>query len=349
MCHTFSSSYKDNYEQLYIDVLDVEKLILDKMGRNQQDINCDVQKVVNDEDERKVKINQNLARFLAEQTAQQRIAQKRQSRNRNLNLLQNNSSSNASNKYPNNCLQYGINLVNDLRVQSSRDKVSNGNDNQEASYSKRLSKACAENKSISSSFVKMQNVPTKDARLTLDEEEQQNNFNNNNNFSGDNVVQAKQSCSAVKDTAHHNNTSNKRRTIKVSKLIGRSMTFSYNHDGMLDPMDLLDPELRPIPPQPGCEPSMQIYQDHRRMATDYLNVRTEIVEMRQRKLELEEALKKSDEELLRSVISKDRQQQQAATTTAPQMQPDVAEVETYLQLESDKVFPIIGVYNSFPF
>ena len=38
-----------------------------------------------------------------------------------------------------------------------------------------------------------------------------------------------------------------------------------NHDGMLDPMDLLDPELRPIPPQPGCEPSMQIYQDHRKV------------------------------------------------------------------------------------
>lgn len=126
----------------------------------------------------------------------------------------------------------------------------------------------------------------------------------------------------------------------VSKLIGRSLTFSYNHDGMLDPMDLLDPELRPIPPQPGCEPSMQIYQDHRRMATDYLNVRTDIVEMRQRKLDLEEALKKSDEELLRSVISNDRPQHQQAAAlpsyTAPQMQPDPAEVETYLQLESNK-------------
>ena len=39
-----------------------------------------------------------------------------------------------------------------------------------------------------------------------------------------------------------------------------------NHDALLDPMDLLDPELRPIPPQPGCEPSMQIYQDHRRVS-----------------------------------------------------------------------------------
>ena len=37
---------------------------------------------------------------------------------------------------------------------------------------------------------------------------------------------------------------------------------------MLDPMDLIDPELRPIPPQPGCEPSMQIYQDHRRVRNE---------------------------------------------------------------------------------
>ena len=34
-------------------------------------------------------------------------------------------------------------------------------------------------------------------------------------------------------------------------------------------MDLLDPELRPIPPQPGCEPSMQIYQDHRRVSNTW--------------------------------------------------------------------------------
>ena len=46
------------------------------------------------------------------------------------------------------------------------------------------------------------------------------------------------------------------------------LKFLDNHDGMLDPMDLLDPELRPIPPQPGCEASMQIYQDHRRVSTN---------------------------------------------------------------------------------
>ena len=74
------------------------------------------------------------------------------------------------------------------------------------------------------------------------------------------------------------------------------------------------------------------------MATDYLNVRNEIGEMRQRKHELEETLKKSDEELLRSVISNDRSQHtMLPTSTAVPIQPDPVEVEKYLQLESEKV------------
>ena len=74
------------------------------------------------------------------------------------------------------------------------------------------------------------------------------------------------------------------------------------------------------------------------MATDYLNVRNEIVEMRQRKHELEETLKKSDDELLRSVISNDRSQQSTLPpTTGVNAQPDPAEVEKNLQLESEKV------------
>ena len=74
------------------------------------------------------------------------------------------------------------------------------------------------------------------------------------------------------------------------------------------------------------------------MATDYLNVRSEIVEMRQRKHELEETLKQSDEELLRSVINNDRPPQATlSSSTALHMQPDPAEVEKYLQLESEKV------------
>jgi len=77
------------------------------------------------------------------------------------------------------------------------------------------------------------------------------------------------------------------------------------------------------------------------MATDYLNVRNEIVEMRQRKQELEEALQKSDEELLRSSVisNNDRTKQQypLQSTAALQVQNDPAEIEKYLQLESEKV------------
>lgn len=78
------------------------------------------------------------------------------------------------------------------------------------------------------------------------------------------------------------------------------------------------------------------------MATDYLNVRTEIVEMRQRKHELEEALKKSDQELLKSVINNDRSQQ-ATLPHSPGVhaQPNPAEVEKYLQLETEKVGTIL--------
>merc|ERR1711981_1207614 len=59
--------------------------------------------------------------------------------------------------------------------------------------------------------------------------------------------------------------------------------------------------------------------------------------MRQRKHELEETLKKSDEELLKSVISNDRSQQATLPhSTGVHAQPDPAEVEKYLQLETEK-------------
>ena len=36
------------------------------------------------------------------------------------------------------------------------------------------------------------------------------------------------------------------------------------NDQLLDrAIDMLDPDLRPIPPQPNCPQSMQIYEDHR--------------------------------------------------------------------------------------
>ena len=43
--------------------------------------------------------------------------------------------------------------------------------------------------------------------------------------------------------------------------------FSFSdsaNDQLLDrAIDMLDPDLRPIPPQPNCPQSMQIYEDHR--------------------------------------------------------------------------------------
>lgn len=37
-----------------------------------------------------------------------------------------------------------------------------------------------------------------------------------------------------------------------------------NYEAFLeDAVSLLDPDLRPVPPQPNCSDSMQIYQSHR--------------------------------------------------------------------------------------
>ena len=81
------------------------------------------------------------------------------------------------------------------------------------------------------------------------------------------------------------------------------------------------------------------------MATDYLNVRNEINEMRQRKLELEETLKMSDEDLLRSVIRNERSQHQGQLPSGPALhiQPDPSEVEQYLQLTTEKVIKSFSV------
>merc|ERR1712001_430478 len=46
-----------------------------------------------------------------------------------------------------------------------------------------------------------------------------------------------------------------------------SMTVAYGHEAYLDhAVDQLDPDLKPVPPQPNCPESMQVYEDHRLMA-----------------------------------------------------------------------------------
>jgi hypothetical protein len=40
---------------------------------------------------------------------------------------------------------------------------------------------------------------------------------------------------------------------------------------------LLDPDLRPVPPQPNCADSMQIYQNHRQKAAEFVKIQTDLV------------------------------------------------------------------------
>ena len=56
------------------------------MGRNQHQSDNEVRRSVDEDEERQIRINKNLARFLAEQTAQQRLSKRRQNYNHNINL-----------------------------------------------------------------------------------------------------------------------------------------------------------------------------------------------------------------------------------------------------------------------
>ena len=55
-------------------------------------------------------------------------------------------------------------------------------------------------------------------------------------------------------------------------------------------VDLLDPDLRPVPPQPNCADSMQIYQNHRQMAADFVKVQSDLIDLKRVKTELEDQL-----------------------------------------------------------
>ena len=57
-----------------------------------------------------------------------------------------------------------------------------------------------------------------------------------------------------------------------------SQDLFYDHEILLDrAVDMLDPDLRPVPPQPNCPNSMQIYQNHRQMAADFVKFQTDLV------------------------------------------------------------------------
>merc|ERR1712029_687648 len=85
--------------------------------------------------------------------------------------------------------------------------------------------------------------------------------------------------------------------LRIQRIDTASAAFLYgSRDTMLDTAcDFLAPDLRPVPPQPNCAQSMKIYEDHRKMAAEYLQVKTEMAELRNYKAQLQEQLSQGDE------------------------------------------------------
>merc|ERR1719225_1200676 len=82
-----------------------------------------------------------------------------------------------------------------------------------------------------------------------------------------------------------------------------TMTVAYGHEAYLDhAVELLEPDLKPIPPQPNCPESMQVYEEHRLMAANYLEVQKQLEDMRKYKQELEEQLERSDIEIIKQSL-----------------------------------------------
>merc|ERR1712126_627137 len=80
--------------------------------------------------------------------------------------------------------------------------------------------------------------------------------------------------------------------VRIERVDTSRASFLYgSRETMYDTAcDFLSPDLRPIPPQPNCAQSMQIYEDHRKMAAEYMHVKTELAKLRQYKADLQEQL-----------------------------------------------------------
>uniref|UniRef100_A0A0K2V0I5 Mitogenactivated protein kinase kinase kinase 7like [Apis florea] n=1 Tax=Lepeophtheirus salmonis TaxID=72036 RepID=A0A0K2V0I5_LEPSM len=82
----------------------------------------------------------------------------------------------------------------------------------------------------------------------------------------------------------------------VRMRISVASSLSYERDSIIDrAVELIEPDLRPVPPQPNCPQSMQIYHDHRQLASEYVKVKTELERLRDYKDSLEKQF--HDEEI----------------------------------------------------
>merc|ERR1712038_1988329 len=88
-----------------------------------------------------------------------------------------------------------------------------------------------------------------------------------------------------------------------------SMTVAYGHEAYLDhAVEMLDPDLKPVPPQPNCPESMQGYEDHRLMAADYLAMQKELDDMIKYKTDLEDKLRQSESQMDEMASKSDNEQ-----------------------------------------
>merc|ERR1711981_659558 len=88
-----------------------------------------------------------------------------------------------------------------------------------------------------------------------------------------------------------------------------SMTVAYGHEAYLDhAVEMLDPDLKPVPPQPNCPESMQVYEEHRIMAADYLAMQKQLDDMRNIKADLEEKLRQSESQMDELASKSDNEQ-----------------------------------------
>ena len=205
---------------------------LSTMGRNEGLHKADVQNVIeNDEEERKIRINQNLARFLTDQANHQAAKNKRQMNRQQKNSLlksnlHDNPPSNKTNNIPNNVFKSGPKSLN--QSQQIGEKSTSQIDRKEedkTSCVRHNSNIRGNKDNLQSS--KNLNCTSPICKHPINDDERQNILNNNIDGHGSNTNEMQRNMGRKLPTLH--NQTNKRCTMTVSKLFGRSVTFSCTY------------------------------------------------------------------------------------------------------------------------
>ena len=182
------------------------------MGLNQIQNGEKIKTSTDEERERQIRINRNLARFLADQSAHQRVSKRRQHQNNNV-IPSTDVSINKPiphNKDQNRSMHYGMKLAeeyNQIRRNGDQSSLNKNSSNE------------TQNKNVPKIFPSQRPLMKQASLNPRDEERRQNLINNNISNHAANQIQELNLKNSV-------NQANKRCTMRVSKLIGRSLTFS---------------------------------------------------------------------------------------------------------------------------